>query len=539
MSKPIRCAIYTRKSTEDGLEQEFNSLDAQREACEAYIVSQRHEGWTLVPDRYDDGGYSGGNMGRPGLVELLEAVREGQVNVIVVYKVDRLTRSLADFAKIVETLDGAGASFVSITQAFNTTTSMGRLTLNVLLSFAQFEREVTGERIRDKIAASKKKGMWMGGNPSLGYIVNDRQLIIDEAEAATVRTIYQRYLDVRSIRRLVEELRDRKIFTKRIGPRGGIPFGRGSLHHLLRNSLYIAEIHYQGGIYPAQHAPIIDRTLWERVQRALSDAAVARKSGANVIEPSLLSGLLWDPAGRKMTPSHASKKGQRYRYYVTLEDHYESTESPFRFAAYAIERIVIDRLAQWLDDPVAQSRAASEASEVQTTIADTAAYADALRTGSGSARRSIILRYIERIALAHDSLTIQVRESADDGQSHALSASLGRVRRGNDVRIIVKANDARPSKVRNEELVQMLVDARAAQNLALSRPNHSLPSLARIAGRSERRFKRMLRFSYLSPEIVEAVLTGTQPSSLTCRGAHRVTGIPVRWDEQRRFFGLD
>ena len=222
MTKPIRCAVYTRKSTEEGLDQAFNSLDAQREACSAYIVSQRHEGWTEVRESYDDGGFSGGNMNRPGLRQLLDDVRAGKVDVIVVYKVDRLTRSLADFAKIIELLDGAGASFVSVTQAFNTTTSMGRLTLNVLLSFAQFEREVTGERIRDKIAASKKKGMWMGGNVPLGYDVKDRQLVINPTEAAIVRSIYGRYLQASSIIALVEDLRQQGTTTKHIGGRSGI-----------------------------------------------------------------------------------------------------------------------------------------------------------------------------------------------------------------------------------------------------------------------------------------------------------------------------
>ena len=271
---PLRCAVYTRKSTEDGLEQEFNSLDAQREACEAYILSQRHEGWTLVPNRYDDGGFSGGSMQRPGLKLLLADIEAGLVDVIVVYKVDRLTRSLADFAKIVEQLDAKQASFVSVTQAFNTTTSMGRLTLNVLLSFAQFEREVTGERIRDKIAASKKKGIWMGGPVPLGYEVIDRKLVAVPEEAERVRRIMRRYLEVRSVPALIGVLHREGIVTKvqqrTSGPhRGGVPFGRGSLFHLLKNPIYRGKIVHKDQVYEGEHEAIVDEELWDAVQAQL------------------------------------------------------------------------------------------------------------------------------------------------------------------------------------------------------------------------------------------------------------------------------
>jgi DNA invertase Pin-like site-specific DNA recombinase len=261
MADPIRCAIYTRKSTEEGLEQEFNSLDAQREACAAYILSQRHEGWSALPGFYDDGGFSGGNMQRPGLVKLMADVATGKVDVIVVYKVDRLTRSLADFAKIVDVLDAAGASFVSVTQSFNTTTSMGRLTLNVLLSFAQFEREVTGERIRDKIAASKRKGMWMGGPVPLGYDVFDRKLIVNDVEAEQIRHIMERYLALGSVRSLADELATIGYRTKlrplRNGTSlGGVPFSRGGLFHLLANCVYTGEVRHKGQTYAGAHDPI-------------------------------------------------------------------------------------------------------------------------------------------------------------------------------------------------------------------------------------------------------------------------------------------
>jgi DNA invertase Pin-like site-specific DNA recombinase len=321
-SGTTRCAIYTRKSSEEGLEQEFNSLQAQREACEAFIKSQRHEGWVCLADGYDDGGLSGATLGRPALQQLLAETQAGRVDIVVVYKVDRLTRSLADFAKIVEILDAKGASFVSVTQQFNTTTSMGRLTLNVLLSFAQFEREVTGERIRDKIAASKKKGMWMGGMPPLGYQVRDRGLVVVDNEAETVRSIFRRYAELGSIRLLKEELDAQGIKSKcrtSISGRlwGGKPFARGALYLMLQNRIYRGEIVHKERSYPGEHTPIIDRELWDVVQARLAGNVAQRNAGGRTAQPSLLAGLLFDGEGSRMTPSHAVKKGTRYRYYVS------------------------------------------------------------------------------------------------------------------------------------------------------------------------------------------------------------------------------
>jgi len=280
----VRCAIYTRKSSEEGLEQEFNSLDAQREACEAYVRSQKHEGWQALRQLYDDPGFSGGNMERPALRRLLADIVARKVDVVVVYKVDRLTRSLADFAKIVEIFDANAVSFVSITQAFNTTTSMGRLTLNVLLSFAQFEREVTGERFRDKIAASKKKGLCMGGLPSLGYDVEDRKLVVNEAEAETVRMIFRRYLDLGSVRELKASLDAEGVVSKRRtaadgSPYGGHAFSRGPLYQMLQNRVYRGEIVHKGAAYPSEHPPIVDEDLWLRVQQKLEANGVEQRTG--------------------------------------------------------------------------------------------------------------------------------------------------------------------------------------------------------------------------------------------------------------------
>jgi site-specific DNA recombinase len=321
-SQIFRCAIYTRKSSEDGLEQEFNSLDAQREACEAYVTSQRHAGWIALPDMYDDGGLSGGTMERPALQRLLADIRAGKIQIIVVYKVDRLTRSLADFAKIVDVLDAHGASFVSVTQQFNTTTSMGRLTLNMLLSFAQFEREIAGERIRDKIAASKAKGMWMGGNVPLGYDVKDRKLVVNETEASTVRMIFRRYAELGSVALLKAELDRVGIVSKRREGAGGAlsggqRFSRGALYLMLQNRLYCGEVAHKGQIYPGQHAAIIESELWQLVQEKLAENRQKRSLAVGAEAPSLLAGLVIDSDGNRMTPTHATKRGRRYRYYVS------------------------------------------------------------------------------------------------------------------------------------------------------------------------------------------------------------------------------
>jgi site-specific DNA recombinase len=320
--EPVRCAIYTRVSTDQGLDQEFNSLDAQYDASSAYIKSQAHAGWTLIRSRYDDGGYSGGSTDRPDLQRLLDDIRARKIDVIVVYKVDRLTRSLADFAKLVELFDAHRVSFVSVTQQFNTTTSMGRLTLNVLLSFAQFEREVTSERIRDKIAASKRKGLWVGGPLPLGYDMKDGKVVVVEEEAERVRLIYRRYLELSGVNALVRDLKERNICTKAKllangATRGGILFQRGTLFYLLRNRFYIGEVKYKGDILPGEQPPIMERALFDAVQQKLTDQWSNRTTIRNPSE-HLLAGLLFDDASHRMVPTHATKAGIRYRYYVSL-----------------------------------------------------------------------------------------------------------------------------------------------------------------------------------------------------------------------------
>src|SRR4030081_2409144 len=321
VAKPFRCAIYTRVSTDQGLEQDFNSLDAQYDASQSYIRSQAHAGWTLVRSKHDDGGFSGGNTDRPALQHLLEDVRARKIDIIVVYKVDRLTRSLADFAKLVELFDQHGMSFVSVTQQFNTTTSMGRLTLNVLLSFAQFEREVPSERIRDKIAASKRKGLWVGGMSPLGYDTKDRRITINEPEAETVRTIFRSYLKLGSLNLLMADLRKRGIVTKvrtlKTGETtGGIPFTRGPLAHLLRNRFYIGDVPFKGEILKGEQPAIVDRDLFEAVQAKLSEQVTGHKA-ARMKSEALLIGRIFDDRGNRMSPSHARKGGVKYRYYLS------------------------------------------------------------------------------------------------------------------------------------------------------------------------------------------------------------------------------
>jgi site-specific DNA recombinase len=348
VTSKVRCAVYTRKSSEEGLDMEFNSLDAQREACEAYIASQKPEGWMLVPDRYDDGGVSGGTLERPALKGLLADIERGQVDVVVVYKIDRLSRSLMDFAKLVEVFERWNVTFVSVTQAFNTTTSMGRLTLNILLSFAQFEREVIGERIRDKFAASRKKGMWMGGWAPLGYRVENRKLVIDEEEAATVRMIFERFLKVGSATLVARALNAEGVATRR-----GKPIDKGFLYKLLNNQVYIGMAVHKGTAYPGEHAAIIVLDLWNRVHGILQESPHIRARRTRTTEPALLKGLIFGPTGGAMSPTYTRKAGRLYRYYVSQSVLKLGPETcPIRrVAAAEIETAVVDQLRGMLRAP--------------------------------------------------------------------------------------------------------------------------------------------------------------------------------------------
>lgn len=561
--KMLRCAVYTRKSTEDGLEQEFNSLDAQYEACSAYALSQKHEGWLLLPERYDDGGFSGGNMERPGLKLLLADVAAGKVDIILVYKIDRLTRSLADFAKIVEVLDNAKASFVSITQAFNTTTSMGRLTLNMLLSFAQFEREVTGERIRDKIAASKRKGMWMGGPLPLGYDVENRRLIINPKEAELVREIYQRYLELGSVVELADDLGAKgyktKVQIRASGPhRGGCAFRRGTLYHLLANPIYRGQIVHKGEVYPGEHEAIVPEDLWRAVQDKLKANASGTSRRLRGQQPSLLTGILKDSNGRAMTPSHASKgKAKRYRYYVTRPDQ-NTNEPAYRVSAHDLEQIVIAKLASYFAAPsniAALTHPEIEAHALQQALAKADLAAATLRSGTTQAKHQIITIVLSRATLHEDGVELELSINglskllATSREQTATPVTLSvpalRQRHGHQIRLVIEGDGQalkpipkpapKPERQRDEKLVALLAEAYAARQLVLDNPDTPLADLAKQHGKCRKHLTRMVELSCLAPDIVMAILAGTQTAALSMQRL-KAEALPLSWTEQRSVF---
>jgi DNA invertase Pin-like site-specific DNA recombinase len=410
--RKLRCAVYTRKSSEEGLEQEFNSLHAQREACEAFVASQRAEGWVLVPDRYDDGGVSGGTLERPALKRLLADIERGLVDVVVVYKIDRLSRSLMDFAKLVDAFDAHEVTFVSVTQAFNTTTSMGRLTLNILLSFAQFEREVIGERIRDKVAASRKRGMWMGGWAPLGYDVVDRKLVVNGPEAALVKRIFTSFVRLGSATKLVAELRREDARTKR-----GKPIDKGFLYKLLRNRLYLGEAVHKGQNYPGEHQAIIPQRLWDEVQAILAESPRKRASTSRAQSPAVLRGLVFGPTGHAMSPSHTRRRGRLYRYYVSQAVLKQGRDAcPIgRVPAAEIEGVVVDQLRRLLATPelvVRTTRAAQErdASASEAEVREALLSLDPLWDELFPAEQAHIVQLlVERVEVREAGLSITLR----------------------------------------------------------------------------------------------------------------------------------
>ncbi len=506
-----RCAVYTRKSSDEGLEQSFNSLHAQREACEAYIKSQAHEGWKLVKTPYDDGGFSGGSMERPAVKRLMADLRQGLIDVVVVYKVDRLTRSLADFAKIVEILDGHGTSFVSITQQFNTTSSMGRLTLNVLLSFAQFEREVTGERIRDKIAASKRKGMWMGGNLPLGYDVLNRQLAINDAEAETVRYIFQRYVELGTVSVLQADLKQRgtvsKVWTSTTGNvRGGVGYSRGALYYLLRNQIYLGRIAHKNESYDGQHAPIVDQILWDQVQASLSANRSGQGRVLSVSSRSPLAGLLFDDRGNVMSPTHTKKSnGRRYRYYVSqalLQNDRACSGSVNRIPAEAIEQLVDAQISRLLcpTDDLGQSRLRSiEARPRQRDFVDKViVYNDKIE---------IIMSEegLKKLAL-HDGSDAS---TARPKHPKKLSVPVRLARRGRSGRL--ESSDGKVDHhVGTPDAAVVKAISRAHDWLGRFERGEvaSLYELARLEGFTPGYVRSVMQLAFLAPSLVEAFLDG-------------------------------
>ncbi|MEQ8441220.1 MAG: recombinase family protein [Alphaproteobacteria bacterium] len=525
-----RCAIYTRKSTDEGLEQDFNSLHAQREACEAYIKSQTHEGWKPIRTAFDDGGFSGGTMDRPGLTALLDAVERREVDIIVVYKVDRLTRSLADFAKIVEQLDVHGVSFVSVTQQFNTTTSMGRLTLNVLLSFAQFEREVTAERIRDKIAASKKKGMWMGGPVPLGYDVRDRKLLVNAEEAVTVRRIFDLYLELGSVR-LLKRACDRQGIVSKVRHMqtgrvsGGVPIGRGNLYQMLSNPIYVGRIPHRGETYPGQHEAIIDAAVWDAVQAQLSDNAVTRRYGTNAKSPSLLKGLVYDETGDLLSPTHAVKSGRRYRYYVShraLEDADAHPEA-WRLKAERLESVVIDLLC---DELTKRDIARDRYQDMVTQ----------LRSGTFEEKVQTINTLVDRVDLTADQISLTLK--LKDEETETVSRPVTLKRRGVERRIVIPGlggHEARPDPL----LCSLISKSLVWMDRLVSPDPPSLSTIARDEGISVGDVSRTLQLAFLAPDIVEAILAGRQPVDLTAQKLKRFKDLPTEWPAQRQLLGFN
>ncbi len=572
----VRCAIYTRKSSEEGLEQDFNSLHAQREACEAYVASQRHEGWTVLPEVYDDGGFSGGSLERPALRGLLAAIDAGGVDVVVVYKVDRLTRSLADFAKIVEVFDARGVSFVSVTQQFNTTSSMGRLTLNVLLSFAQFEREVTGERIRDKIAASKRKGMWMGGNVPLGYAAHDRSLAIDPDEAATVRQVYDLYRELGNVR-LVQVETDRLGLVSKRRPRpdgrvlGGVGFTRGALYKLLSNPVYAGDIVHRDKRHRGLHVPIIVPEAWEAVQRQLTSQAARTRGQGSAQSPSLLAGLIVDEAGAPLTPTHANKKGRRYRYYVSrmlvagpnaepaastsdrASRKSDTTTNTWRLPANEIEMLVIEAVYALLID---QSRLMDQLGlgrlrpdALDAALAASAQLADALKDATGHEQRDLLQAIVECVEIGSERVIVDmntiaiwtelgaqdmsVDPDARDPRLH-LTIPIRLARRGSELKLVIAD---RPETNRDRNLIGRLAKGYLWFEELRTGAVQSLAAIAEREGITVPMVRRACDLAFLSTDMIEAILAGEQPIDINTEAFKLAYPLPIGWEEQRRVLG--
>ena len=532
--KPVRCAIYTRVSTEHGLDQEFNSLDAQYEAASAYIKSQAHAGWTLIRSRYDDGGYSGGSTDRPDLQKLLDDIRARKIDVIVVYKVDRLTRSLADFAKLVELFDSHGVSFVSVTQQFNTTNSMGRLTLNVLLSFAQFEREVTSERIRDKIAASKRKGLWVGGNLPLGYEMKDGKIAIVEEEAELVRFIFRRYLELGSVNELLRDLRERYIRTKSRQlatgtTRGGIPFGRGTLYYVLSNHFYIGEVKYKNEILPGEQPPIMDRALFEAVRKK----SLAQWSHRTVVRNKSdhpLTGFLFDDAGHRMIPTHATKAGIRYRYYASTpvlhgEAKTASAGSISRVPAADIEDTVLKSLAAHL----AAKRGGSTSTAVQLRDRETFA------------------KLVAEIVVHRDKLVVRFKPDQTDEESDRwddqplLTIPWHKPPSKRARRILLPHNasrsDVQPEQFeRRARLVSAIAKGRRWLDDVVSGRVTNVTEFCAREKCSVRQVNMTISLAFLAPNLVKAAIEGRLPRGI---GVERLRDPPTEWSRQFEVLGLN
>lgn len=542
-----RCAIYTRKSTEEGLEQEYNSLHAQRDSCEAYVKSQSGEGWILIKTIYDDGGYSGGSMERPALQALLNDIDHGKIDVVVVYKVDRLTRSLADFAKIVERFDKRSVSFVSVTQSFNTTNSMGRLTLNVLLSFAQFEREVAGERIRDKLGASRRKGMWMGGSVPMGYDVKDRKLVPNAEAAEKIRHIFRRYVAIKSIQKLRLELKAERITSQvRVHQsgrqRGGHAFSIGALTHLLKNRVYVGEVLFKDAIYPGQHDGIVDWELFDQVQGILEENRRLKVHNPTTKLDFPLVGRIFDDQGHPMTPSHTRKKAaRRYRYYVSRalidKDRGPAGSIP-RVTAQAVEEIVVGVMTKVLTGAGKRTVGVSVAPEPEQLRAAL------LRVELGS--KSIRLR-LDKCCLNADNSNGDISGPAQrlgvgstielDRDQVVVNVPIRiQVRRGAHQIAMLGAESVRSFAQPDQALVKAIVRANAWLRMLLNNEVTSVDELARLSGHDRGYVRRVMSLAFISPTQTASAIDGLQPDAITLTDLLELR-LPASWAKQRQMAG--
>ncbi len=547
--KPVkRCAIYTRKSTEEGLDQEFNSLDAQRESCEAYIASQKSQGWKLVKTRYDDGGLSGGNMERPALKALLTDIDDGRVDLIVVYKVDRLTRSLADFAKLVEKFDEQDVSFVSVTQQFNTSSSMGRLTLNVLLSFAQFEREVTAERIRDKIAASRKKGIWTGGIPPLGYDNVDRKLVLNAPEAKVVRQIYSLYLGTGCVRSIISIANERGWVTKRrANGKGGRPFTRGTIYHILANAIYAGLMRQGDDLYDGRHRAIITREIWDAVQAKTQ--ARRQWQGAIKNQTSPLAGKLF-AEGHHLTPTHTLKKGRRYHYYISHAKNLGAApiQDRWRLRAQDVEGCILTAVQDWLISPEAIKEIMTPGPDAgrMRTIEETLHQLGArLSSMHPHAALKMLAPAIRRIDITSSEIAIAVRskvmiDSKDLAaalvEECSIKTPVQLKRRGCELRLIL--GDLELPTIPRVPLVQMIRRAHRWRQEWLCNNDQEITAIAQKDGVEQSSASKLIRLAYLAPDIVEAIIKGRAPIDLTADRLRRLPSLPIDWNEQRKLLGF-
>ena len=552
--RKIRCAIYTRKSSEEGLEQEFNSLHAQRDACTAYITSQKHEGWELLPANYDDGGYSGGTMDRPALKALLQDIELGRVDIIVVYKVDRLTRSLADFSKLVDVMDKRGVSFVSITQQFNTTTSMGRLTLNVLLSFAQFEREVTGERIRDKIALSKQRGKWMGGVPPVGYDCKDRKIHVNEEEAKTVRLMFERYSALKSARLLKSELDGFNILTKSrtfsTGRKaGGLPYAEKNLYHLLQNRMYLGEIVHKEKSYPGEHAAIIDKTTFDTVQNIIANNRMKKLGSHDAKYPCLLAGMIYDDCGNIMTPKYSNTRKRFYRYYTSqaiISGYHHKAGSLPNIPAEEVERLVSAEITDFLKDCTRlQPYLRHLDVAYQTSILKKAT---TVMSGNVDQER-LFIRYItHRVEISTQHIHIEI---CQDHLLEALQDAMHKKRAAlpehpiiinKKIRISATNNGSKvitgsTSSSKNIQLIKAISRSFLWNEQFLSGEKNTIKQIGDENNINSATYvTRIMRLRFLAPSIIESILDGTNPADWTVEKLFAVKTLD--WSEQRQLLGV-